>query len=486
MKVRVKFAVYPFRMKRKQGDDGRDPAEGKTQPLDLIARLAREDVRQAPGAEDSAIDHCYALGDTEATVSLFRDQSEYGRSVFISSLANSTTNLHLRTILALIDAYPAYRNQVGGAIRTREWRNNRPGARRDPHASRTVALRIALAAKEENETVEIWTRKEFERAKREQQCPYPGTLPVMLDLVPALAAENKNAFPARELFSCYLEKGYEPRFLPASVTGLFSSDLMYVSARIFAWRTDLSHEIGNWEEFKMSRIMCKTDQAMLDEADETKVQIDDRDVSDCGLQLPDGKMAPFKHVFVNTASELAWTHEKMTINAGEIDYQISNVPDRHPVLARYNHSQERGDAMIDVRISKLYVATAGTRGRLVSEARVLEVDGKMIHEEKKEDAELVPTGIFVVDTENRRCFAFVVSQRVDVSPARANVPAGRQFADCLGQVFSLDDAVLVHYFNVDRVMVHRVEEALGVQYDIWSRGGDLGAIQVAFDSVVRP
>lgn len=474
-------------MKRKPGDDGRDPVESKTVPRDLIARLARDDVKQVIDL-GSAINRAYALGDVEATLALFREQGEYKRSLFIDSLKTPTKNLHLGVILAILRAYPQYRNDVKHAMIERDIETNTrqlPG--RDPRASNVVALRLALEAEEEEyESIESWIRHKFDLAKQNDICPYPGTLRFMLDMVPALAAENKNVFKATDLFPLYFRQGDEPKFLPNAITDMFASDIMYVSEKTFAWRTDLLHEIGNWEEFKECRIMCKEDPDMLIQADETQTPIQNRDVSDCGLQLPDGKTKPFEHVFVNTGPDLAWIPEKLADDwVYNGTYTISNVPDRNQVLAHYSHSQERGDAMIDVRIPKLYVATAGTRGRFVSESRVLEIDGMLIHEEKGEEKQ-VPTGIFVVDTENHRCFAFVASQQVDLSPARANVPAGRRFADCVGQVASLDDAILFHFFNVDRVMIHRVEEALGIQYDHWARGGDPGAIQVAFDSVIRP
>lgn len=474
-------------MKRKPGDDGRDPVESKTLPRDLLARLARDDVKQVIDL-GSAINRAYALGDVEATLALFREQGEYKRSLFIDSLKTPTKNLHLGVILAILRAYPQYRNDVKHAMIERDIETNTrqlPG--RDPRASNVVALRLALEAEEEEyESIESWIRHKFDLAKQNDICPYPGTLRFMLDMVPALAAENKNVFKATDLFPLYFRQGDEPKFLPNAITDMFASDIMYVSEKTFAWRTDLLHEIGNWEEFKECRIMCKEDPDMLIQADETQTPIQNRDVSDCGLQLPDGKTKPFEHVFVNTGPDLAWIPEKLADDwVYNGTYTISNVPDRNQVLAHYSHSQERGDAMIDVRIPKLYVATAGTRGRFVSESRVLEIDGMLIHEEKGEEKQ-VPTGIFVVDTENHRCFAFVASQQVDLSPARANVPAGRRFADCVGQVASLDDAILFHFFNVDRVMIHRVEEALGIQYDHWARGGDPGAIQVAFDSVIRP
>lgn len=474
-------------MKRKPGDDGRDPIESKTVPRDLIARLARDDVKQVI-ERGSAIDRAYALGDVEATLALFREQGEYGRSMFIDSLKTPDKNLHLGVILAILRVYPQYRDQVQFSMYERDVANNKPFASHDPKASNVVALMLALEAEAADApSMESWVKHKFDLDKRNNRCPYPVTLQLMLDMVPALAVENKNVFKAKDLFSFYVKQGDEPRFLSATITDMFASDLMYVSEKTFAWRTDLLHEIGNWEEFKESRVMCKRDRDMLIQADETQTPIQNRDVSDCGLQLPDGKTKPFEHVFVNTGPDLAWMPEKLT-NEWEVreGYAISHVPDQNQVLARYTHSQERGDAAIEVRIPKLYVATAGARGRMVHELRVLEIDGKMIQEEKKEDVGLVPTGIFAIDTENRRCFAFVASQRVDLSPARANIPAGRSFNDCLGQAFSLDDAILVHFFNVDRVMVHRVEEALGIQYENWARGGDPGAIQVAFDSVIRP
>ncbi len=475
-------------MKRKPGDDGRDPVESKTVPRDLIVRLARDDAKQVID-RGSAIDRAYALGDVEATLALFREQGEYGRSLFIGSLRMINTSLQFGVILAILRAYPQYRNDVKHAMIERDIENNTrqlPG--RDPRASNVVALRLALEAEEEEyESIESWIRHKFDLAKQNDTCPYPGTLRFMLDMVPALAAENKNVFKAKDLFPFYFRQGDEPKFLPNAITDMFASDLMYVSEKTFAWRTDLLHEVGNWEEFKESRIMCKSDQNMLIQADLNQTPIVYRDVSDCGLQLPDGKTVPFRHVIVNIGPNLAWIPEKLANDWGGSDtYTISNVPDLNPVLAHPHHSQERGDAMIQVRIPKLYVATAGTRGRMVRELRLVEIDGKMIQEEKKEDVGLVPTGVCVVDTENHRCFAFVASQQVDLSPARANVPAGRRFADCVGQVASLDDAVLFHFFNVDRVMIHRVEEALGIQYDHWARGGDPGAIQVAFDSVIRP
>lgn len=476
-----------FRMKRKPGDDGRDPVESKTLPRDLIARLARDDVKQVIDL-GPAINRAYALGDVEATLALFREQGEYGRSMFIDSLKHPTTNLHLGVILAILRVYSQYRDQVQFSMYERTFANNQPFARHDPKASNVVALMLALEAEAaDSPSMESWVKHKFDLAKRSNRGPYPVTLQVMLDVVPALAVENKNAFRAKDLFPFYVRQGDEPRFLSATVTDMFASDIMYVSEKTFAWRTDLLHEIGNWEEFKECRIMCKEDPDMLIQADETQTPIQNRDVSDCGLQLPDGKTKPFEHVFVNTGPDLAWMPEKLT-NEWEAreGYEISHVPDQNQVLARYTHSQERGDATIEVRIPKLYVATAGTRGRMVRELRLVEIDGKMIQEEKKADVGLVPTGVCVVDTENHRCFAFVASQQVDLSPARANIPAGRRFADCVGQVASLDDAILFHFFNVDRVMIHRVEEALGIQYDHWARGGDPGAIQVAFDSVIRP
>ena len=436
----------------------------------------------------SAIDRAYALGDVEATLTLFREQGEYGRSLFIGSLKHPTTHLHLGVILALLDTYPQYRDQVQFSMYERTVANNQPFARHDPKASNVVALRLALEAEAaDSPSMESWIRHKFDLAKQNDICPYPGTLRVMLDMVPALAAENKNAFKAKDLFPFYFRQGDEPKFLPNAITDMFASDVMYVSEKTFAWRTDLLHETGNWEEFKESRIMCKSDQDMLIQADEAQTPIQNRDVSDCGLQLPDGKMKPFEHVIVNIGPNLAWIPEILADDwVDRSSYTISNVPDLNPVLAHHNHSQERGDAVIEVRIPKLYVATAGTRGRMVRDLRLVEIDGKMIQEEKKEDVGLVPTGVCVVDTENHRCFAFVASQQVDLSPARANIPAGRRFADCVGQVASLDDAILFHFINVDRVMIHRVEEALGIQYDHWARGGDPGAIQVAFDSVIRP
>lgn len=480
----------PFDMKRKPGDDGRDPVESKTVPRDLLARLARDDVKQVID-RGSAIDRAYALGDVEATLALFREQGEYGRSLFIGSLRMINKSLQLGVILAILRAYPQYRNDVKHAMIERDIEiNTRQLPGRDPCASNVVALRLALEAEEEEyESIESWIRHKFDLAKQNGTCPYPVTLRFMLDMVPALAAENKNAFTAKDLFPFYVKQGDEPRFLSATIADMFADDLMYVSEKTFAWRTDLLHETGNWEEFKESRIMCKEDPDMLNQADETQTPVNLRDVSDCGLQLPDGKMKPFEHVVVNTGPDLAWMPEILADDwVDRSSYTISNVPDLNPVLARPRnfHSQERGDAMIQVRIPKLYVATAGTRGRMVRDLRLVEIDGKMIQEEKKEDVGLVPTGVCVVDTENHRCFAFVASQQVDLSPARANIPAGRRFADCVGQVASLDDAVLFHFINVDRVMIHRVEEALGIQYDHWARGGDPGAIQVAFDSVIRP
>jgi hypothetical protein len=466
-------------MKRKQGDDGRDPAEGKTQPRDLITRLARNDVKEDPGRAPQRILDFYDLGDVEATLDLFGRLSGTDKHTFIDAVCGRG-NVNMGIILALVNKHPAYCTNLLYGLEERINQEYSPYAVPKGRLQDVVALAFALAAQTRNRTVEEEVKARFELVTTTSEILRGPDLKFMLDMVPALA-ENKNVLKARDLYSLYVGL-----HLSANITGLFASDLMYVSEKTFAWRTDLKHEIGNWEEFKGSRITCKSDPEMLDEADDTKVPYAQRDVSDCGLQLPDGATTPFKHVIVNTGADLAWIPEKLTNDfSGRDGYRIYHVPDQNPVLGA-GQSQQRGDAMIDVRIPKLYVATAGTRGRLVNEARVLEVDGKMIQEEKKEDVGLVPTGVFVVDTENRRCFAFVVSQRVDVSPARANVPAGRQFADCLGQVFSLDDAVLVHYFNVDRVMVHRVEEALGVQYDIWSRGGDLGAIQVAFDSVIRP
>lgn len=475
-------------MKRKPGDDGRDPVESKTLPRDLIARLALNDVKQVID-RGSPIDRAYALGDVEATLALFREQGEYGRSLFINSLRMIDTSLQFGVILAILRVYPQYRNDVKHSMIERDIEiNTRQLPGRDPHASNVVALRLALEAEEEEyESIESWIRHKFDLAKQNDICPYPGTLRVMLDMVPALAAENKNVFKAKDLFPLYFRQGDEPKFLPNAITDMFASDVMYVSEKTFAWRTDLLHEVGNWEEFKESRIMCKRDPDMLNQADEAQTPIQNRDVSDCGLQLPDGKTKPFEHVIVNTGPNLAWMPENLVDGwVGDGTYTISNVPDRNQVLAYHSHSQERGDAMIQVRIPKLYVATAGTRGRMVHELRLVEIDGKMIQEEKKEDVGLVPTGVCVVDTENHRCFAFVASQQVQIGPSQANIPAGRRFADCVGQVASLDDAILFHFFNVDRVMIHRVEEALGIQYDHWARGGDPGAIQVAFDSVIRP
>lgn len=525
----------PVGMKRKPGDDGRDPVESKTQPRDLAVRLARDDMRklvnsgtvwnpprsrlfQVGAAALSQSDnglmaallgvsglmsqivsyanasetnlykdtiYFYELGDAEVTVALFGKLEEHERMLFIVSL-EGCRNVNIGVIVALLDKYPPYLPSVLRSMKCRMERDEKPFARPGHRQTDVVALVFALEADQAEETVEERVRRKFDQAKEGRQCPWLANLRVMLDLVPALA-ENKCVFPARQLFPLYYSKGWEPLAVSHRIAGLFSSDVMYVSEKTFAWKTDLLREIGVWEEFQRCRITCKEDADMLNEADESLTPIRSRNVSDCGLQLPDGKIVPFKNVIVNTGADLAWMPVKLADDlADEKGYQVGHVLDKSLVLAQWNHSQERGDAVIDVRIPKLYVATAGTRGRLVSELRVLEVDGRLIHEEKKA-ANLAPTATFVVDSENHRCYAFVVGHyAVDFSAAKANIPAGRSFDDCLGQAFSLDDAVLVHFFNVDRVMIHRVEEALGIQYENWARGGDPGAIQVSFDSVIRP
>lgn len=467
-------------MKRKPGDDGRDPVEGKTVPRDLIARLALNDVKQDLGRAPQRILDFYDLGDVDATLDLFDRLSLIDKQLFIGTLCRRG-NVNMGIILVLVNKHPAYRINLLFGLKERLDQEYSDYAVPRGRLQDVVALIFALEAQRRDQTVEEQVKTQFDLVKTTSKPPRRSELKFMLDMVPALA-ENKNVFKAQYLYSLYVGL-----HLPANITGLFASDLMYVSEKTFAWRTDLMHEIGNWEEFKGSRIMCKSDPAMLNEADDTKVPYHQRDVSDCGLQLPNGEMKIFQHVIVNAGADLAWMPEKLITEwEGRGDYQVYNVPDQNQVLAHYSHSQERGDAMIDVRIPKLYVATAGTRGRFVSESRVLEIDGMLIHEEKEEEKQ-VPIGIFVVDSENRRCFAFVVKRQLgDFKPQRANIPAGRRFADCLGQAFSLDDAVLVHFFNVERVVVHRVEEALGIQYDHWARGGDPGAIQVAFDSVIRP